>query len=33
MQMVLLKNIKELMGLFVWEGDEYLLNSRTSLLL
>jgi hypothetical protein len=33
MQMVLLKNVKELMGLFVWKGDEYLLNSRTSLLL
>jgi hypothetical protein len=33
MQMATLESIKELMGLFVWNGNQYLLNGITSLLL
>jgi hypothetical protein len=33
MQMATLQSIKELMGLFIWNGNQYLLNSITSLLL
>jgi hypothetical protein len=32
MEMVVLQDIKELMGLFVWDSQQYLMNSVTSLL-